>query len=164
MLISNLRLKINKTKHLYDFILTQAQIRGWVFDRAPQIPRGNYDLSKILDLIKSQFRMVFINKTMNLNIDLYQYRVEINPNEQFAIACYAERSILQLLGLRSQSIVQKTPGKRSFEFMIVNPNKHIHVKFPPSIKRISNMYLYSHIVELSPVGNSKVPIMGFLPI
>ena len=26
------------------------------------------------------------------------------------------------------------------------------------------MYLYSDIVELSPVGNSKVPIMGFLPI
>ena len=34
---------------------------------------------------------------MNLNIDPYQYRVEINSNKQFAIACYAERSILQLL-------------------------------------------------------------------
>ena len=26
------------------------------------------------------------------------------------------------------------------------------------------MYVYSDIVELSPVGNSQVPIMGFLPI
>ena len=26
------------------------------------------------------------------------------------------------------------------------------------------MYVYSNIVELSPVGNSQVPIMGFLPI
>ena len=49
---------------------------------------------------------------MNLNIDTYQYRVEINPKEQFAIACYAERSILQLLGFGSQSIVQKTSGNK----------------------------------------------------
>ena len=26
------------------------------------------------------------------------------------------------------------------------------------------MYVYSDIVELSPVGNSQVPIMGFFPI
>ena len=26
------------------------------------------------------------------------------------------------------------------------------------------MYVYSDIVKLSPVGNSQVPIMGFLPI
>ena len=26
------------------------------------------------------------------------------------------------------------------------------------------MYVYSNIVELSPVGNSQVPIIGFLPI
>ena len=26
------------------------------------------------------------------------------------------------------------------------------------------MYVYSDIVEQSPVGNSHVPIMGFLPI
>ena len=67
-------------------------------DRAPQISRGNYDISKILELIESQFRLVCSNKTLNLNIDPYQYRVEINPNEHFAIACYTESSILQLLG------------------------------------------------------------------
>ena len=37
-------------------------------------------------------------------------------------------------------------------------------KFPPSLKRITNMYVYSDIVELSPVSNSQVPIMGILPI
>ena len=93
-------------------------------DRAPQIPRSNNDISKILELIKSKFRLVFINKTINLNIDPYQYRVEINLNEQFEISCYAERSILQLLGFRSQSIVQKTPGKRTLEFIIFDSNKY----------------------------------------
>ena len=91
---------------LYDLISKQVQFRGWVVDRAPQIPRGNYDISKILELIETQFNLVFSNKTINLKIDSYQYRVEINPNEQFAIACDADRSILQLLGFGSQSIVQ----------------------------------------------------------
>ena len=78
----------------YDLISKQAQFWGWVIDRAPQIPRGNYDISKILELIETQFNLVFSNKTINLKIDSYQYRVEINPNQQFAIACYEDRSIL----------------------------------------------------------------------
>ena len=77
-----------------------------VVDRSPQIPRGNYDISKILELIETQINLVFINKTINMKIDSYQYRVEINPNEQLGIACYADRSILQLLGFGLQSIVQ----------------------------------------------------------
>ena len=80
-------------------------------DRAPQIQRGNYDISKILELIETQYLICCLTKkTFNLTTDSYQYRVEFNPNEQFAIACYADRSILQLLGFGSQSSVQKTPG------------------------------------------------------
>ena len=78
-------------------------IRTWEVDRGAQIPRGNFDISIILELIESQFHMVFINKTINLWMDPYQYRVEINPNVNFAIAWYAERSILKLIGFKSQS-------------------------------------------------------------
>ena len=48
--------------------------------------------------------------------------------------------------------------------MVFAENMYVHAKLPPSILRISNMYMYSDIVELSPVGNSQVPILGFLPI
>ena len=44
---------------------------------------------------------------MNQNIDPYQYRDEINPNEQFDNAWYVDRFIVQLLNVGSQSIVQK---------------------------------------------------------
>ena len=71
---------------LYNLIQTQAQFRGWLVDRAPQIPRGNYNISKILELIEAQFHLVFSNKTINLKLDSYQYDVKINPNEKFAIA------------------------------------------------------------------------------
>ena len=53
---------------------------------------------------------------MNLN----QYRVEFTLNVNFAIACYAETSVLQLIGFGSQSSVREIPGKRSFEFIIFN--------------------------------------------
>ena len=128
-------------------------IRTWEVDRGPQIRRGNYDISKILKLIESQFHMVFTNKTINLRMDPYQYRVEIHPSVNVAIACYAERSILKLFRFGSQSTVIATPQKRAVEYMIFNANMYVQAKLPPSIHRIQNMYVYSDIVELSPVGN-----------
>ena len=47
------------------------------------------------------------NKFSSQKINLYQYRVEINPNVIFAIFCFAERSILKLLKFESQSKVMK---------------------------------------------------------
>ena len=97
----------------------------------------------------------------NLNFDIYQYHVEINPNVKFAIACYSERSVLQLLHFGSQPNGKQTPEKRTKEFIIFEPNTYIQATFALSLNRISNMYMYSDIVELSHVGNSQTPIMGF---
>ena len=72
---------------------------------------------------------MFSNKTINLKLNSYQYCVEIDPHQQFAIACYPDRSILQLFGLEIQFIVQKTLGKQTFEFMIFDSNKYIQAKF-----------------------------------
>ena len=48
--------------------------------------------------------------------------------------------------------------------MIFVQNKFILAELPPLIKRISNMYVYSDIVVLSPISNSQVPIISFHPI
>ena len=56
------------------------------------------------------FNNIFFNKTINLKIDLNEYRVKFTHNVNFAIACYAESSVLQLLGFGSQSTVWKIPG------------------------------------------------------
>ena len=98
----------NDQNDLYDVIKTvNVFIRTWEVDRGAKITRGNYDISKILDLIESQFHMVFTNKIINLRMDPYQYRVEINSNVNFAIAWYAERSILKLVGFEPQLTVIK---------------------------------------------------------
>ena len=96
-------------QNLYDVITkVNVFIRTWEVDRGAQIPRYNYNISKILEMKKSQFYMVLSNKTINLRIDSYQYRVEINPNVNLSIACYAERSILKLLGFGLQSTAIET--------------------------------------------------------
>ena len=47
---------------LYDVITkVNVFIRAWDVDCGALIPRGNYDISKILELIESQFQMVFTN-------------------------------------------------------------------------------------------------------
>ena len=97
-------------------------------------------------------------------MDPNQNRVEINSNVTFAIACYAEHSILKLLGFGSQSTVIETPQKRAVEYMLFGANMYVKKKLPPSIQRISNMCVYSDIVKLSSVGNSQVPIISFFPI
>ena len=139
-------------------------IYTWKVYSKEQIPRGNFDISQILELIEGHFHMVFGNKTINQRMNPFQYRVEINQNVNLAIACYAERSIFKLLGFGSQSNVIENLQKRALEYMVLNVNMYVQAKLPPSIQRISNMYVYSNIVELSPMDNSKVPIMGFLPI
>ena len=62
--------------------------------------------------------------------------------------------MLQLLGVVSHTNVTQTPGKRTIEFIIFEPNTYVQAKFPLSLKQISNMYVYSDIVEQSHVGNS----------
>ena len=60
-------------QYLYD-VITKVNmfIRTWEVDRGAHVPRGNYDISKILELIESQFHIVFINKSINLRMDSYQ--------------------------------------------------------------------------------------------
>ena len=106
-------------RDLYDVMNTYNQ-RGdfterWEVIHGADIPFGNYEISKILELIKTQFNMVLSNKTINLKINQYQYRVEINPNETFMITCYADHSILKLLGFGSQSATFEFPQERTVE-------------------------------------------------
>ena len=110
------------------------------------------------------FNQLYFNKSIGLKLHLNEYRVKINSNVAFAIACYAEISVLQLLGFWSQSTQLKIQGKRSVKFMIISQYRTIKADLPPSLEQIINIYVYSDIVELFRVNNSQVHIMGLFPI
>ena len=121
-----MRVVKNDQQDLYDVIAkVNVFIRTWVVDRGAQIPRGHYDILTILELIESQFLIVFNNQPINLRMNPYQYRVEINPNVNFEIVCYSECSILKLLELGSQSTVKETLQKRAVKYMVFGANMYV---------------------------------------
>ena len=132
--------------------------------RSPQIRRGNYDIITIVNHIELQFKLAFKNNIINLKFNRDEYQVELIPNVKFAIAFYAERSVLKVLIFGFESTLRNIPGKRDVEFMIFDENKGLTAKLSSSLKRISNMFVYSDIVELSYVGNNQVQLIGFFPI
>ena len=46
--------------------------------------------------------------------------------------------------------------------MVFGENYYVQAKLPPSIKKISNMYVYSDIVELSLAGYFQVLIISWV--
>ena len=159
-----MRLIQQMTNKIFAAVTKPGELKNWEVADSYTIRCGNYDIEKIIELITNSFNKIYANKTIGFKIDLNKYRVKINPNVPVAIACYAENSVLQLLDFESRSTQFEIQGKRSIEFMIIPEYRTIQADLPPSLKQITNMYMYSDIVELSPVGNSQVPIMGFLPI
>ena len=48
--------------------------------------------------------------------------------------------------------------------MVFNESEEILSEQPPQLKRVTSMLVYSNIVELSLVGDTQSPLLGFLPI
>ena len=76
--------------------------------REPEILRGNYDISKIVTLIKTKFYKIFTKNNIYLIMDPFESGDEINPNSKFAMTCFDYHSVLKLLVLGTKSIVHKT--------------------------------------------------------
>ena len=45
-----------------------------------------------------------------------------------------------------------------------NENERVDALLPPVIKRITSMWVYTNIIELSAVGDIQAPILGYVPI
>ena len=109
----------NDDQDYFTAVTKPGELQNWEVADLYTIRRGNYDIANIIELITNLFNKIYTNKTIGLKIDLNKYRVKINPNVPVAIACYAENSVLQLLGFGSQSTQLEIQGKRSIKFMII---------------------------------------------
>ena len=109
-------------KDLFDGIIKQEEFENWEVNHSYTIQRGNYNIEKIIEFITTNFHLLFENQTIDLKMNINQYRVECFTNVNFAITYYAETCVFQLLGFGSQSSVREIPGQRSVEFIIFNEN------------------------------------------
>ena len=88
----------NDEQDLVAAVTKPGKLQNWKVADSYIIRRGNYDIEKIIELITNSLNKIYTNKTIGLKIDLTEYRVKINLNVPIAFACYAENSVLQLLG------------------------------------------------------------------
>ena len=125
----------NDEQALFDAVTKPGELQNLEVVDSYSIRRGNYDIEKIIELITNSFNKIYANKTIGLKIDLNEYRVKVNQNVSVGIACYAENSVLQLLGFESQSTQLEIQGKRSIEFIIIPKYRTIQADLFPSLKK-----------------------------
>ena len=92
----------NDEQDLFAAVTKPGELQNWEVPDSYTIRRQLW-YRKIIELITNSFNKIYANKTIDLKIDLNEYRVKLNPNVPVAIACYAQNSVLQLLGFGSQS-------------------------------------------------------------
>ena len=46
---------------IYNIVTKLPEFQGWLVERKPKTERGNYNISKILDLLDLQFKLAFGN-------------------------------------------------------------------------------------------------------
>ena len=67
-------------------------------------------------------------------------------------------------GKQSKSGSFTTDHKFNYDLMVFNENERVDELLPPLIKRITSMWVYTDIIEISAVGDIHSPFLGHVPI
>ena len=132
--------------------------------RCFNIPAGNYTEQDIVKQINDQIHRVNQLTENNITYNENTHKVTFTQNTKYALAVYSHHSILQLLGLSKQTTTITYTGKKNVEYLILEPNKHITSQLTAHIKRLTSIFVYSDLVELSLVGDSQSALLGYCPI
>ena len=57
-----------------------------------------------------------------------------------------------------------TDPKFGYDLMVFNENESVNALLLPLIKRITSMWVYTDIIELSAVGDIQAPFLGYVSI
>ena len=79
---------------------------------------------------------------------------------------FAECSILQIMKFKKKSRIGAftTDHKFGYDLMVFNKNERVNALLPILIKRITSMWVYTDIIELSAVGDIQARFLGYVPI
>ena len=80
--------------------------------------------------------------------------------------CFAECSILQIMGFGKQSRIGSftTYHKFGYDLMVFDENERVDALLPLLIKQITNMWVYTDMIELSAVGDIQAPFLKYVSI
>jgi len=132
--------------------------------RCFNIPAGNYTVEEIVNKLVYQIHMVEKLRENNVTYNENTHKLTFLQKTKYALAVYSEHSILQLLGLSKQTTLIKYKALPNVEYIILEPNKAVFSELPAHMNRLTSIFVYSDIVELSLVGDSQSALLGYCPI
>ena len=135
-------------------------MKGRVFD----IPAGNYKVEDIVNQINVQINKIHQLTGNQISYNENTHKVTFTQTTDYALAAYANNSILQLLGLSKQTTKAISDNKDPIELIKLEANKRLVSELTAHIKRLTSIFVYSDIVELSLVGDSQSALLGYCPI
>lgn len=142
----------------------QAQLPPNMRARVFDIPAGNYKVEDIVNQINVQINKIPQLKGNQISYNENTHKVTFTTTTDYALAAYADNSILQLLGLSKQTTTALSDNKVTLECIKLEANKRLVSELTAHIKRLTSIFVYSDIVELSLVGDSQSALLGYCPI
>ena len=132
--------------------------------RIMQLQAGHYDVETILKTIRAELKDIYSQFTGEFTFNKVTQTVEVRSNCRIMMACYTDNSIFQILGLGKSRQKLRLPGKRETEYLSLASTVYYESIAVPALKRITNMFIYSDIVELTATGDTQAATLGFLPL
>ena len=167
--LNNQIIEAENTKEAYLYTAARAnlELHTWSIARCSTIPAENYSMKDLCKLIEIEILIATPENQPTIEFNSNQNRVILTPTQSFALVCFAESSVLQIMGFEKQSKIRKFDSDRYpcvIDFMVCTIDVPITAKLPPSIHCCTSMWVYSDIVELSAVGDTQAPCLEYLPI
>ena len=130
----------SKEAHLY--LAVRSQLDNWKVTRSSTIEAGNYTIRELIDNIKLELLAAFPTSLIELGFNFNKQRLDLTLSVKFAFVCFAECSILQIMGFGKQSRLGSftTDHKFGYDLIMFDENELVDALLPPLIKRITSMW------------------------
>ena len=152
-------------KDTVDGVQARTRINNYrtSFDLLP----GNYSIEEILDCLCLNIKGVLGLSHFTIRFNHNLGKVIVTTDTRFTLACPSSPSLLELIGFKQDSEKYgSTDGdatKPKFHLCRFDGVK-IASESPIIPAAISHMFIYSDIVDISPIGDTLAPLLGHFSV
>ena len=98
-----------------------------------------------------------------------------NVDRNSILASYKSNSLLRLLGFikaiklnhdfdNGDLTYPMKDGRDAVEYVMLNASKPVEADQSPLVNPISSIFVYTDFIEYVMVGNTQIPLLGYLPV
>ena len=122
---------------------------------------GQYDLLTLIGKVQDEIEKVGGGADDTLvQFDIDRNRVLIKDVKgEVMLASFKSHSLLRMLGFNKE-----LTSSGEIEFLHLKINEITEADLPPMLTRISNIYVYTNIIDYQLVASTKAPLLGSFPV